>query len=116
MWPMIASLEPFVQSLAPAFTSPSFTTHCQFFLGWLMCLGTHTPYRVGLTIHADEHDHSQRHGLDRYYNFFNRSVWSAGSLASHIAVLVVTHLNPTGWLYLTVHDTLAHTPRRRVFG
>jgi hypothetical protein len=117
MWPMIASLEPFVQSLAPAFTTPSFTTHCQLFLGWLMCLGTHTPYRVGLTIQADhEHDHSQRHGLDRFYNFFNRSAWSVDGLAYHVAVLVVTLLNPTGWLYLIVDDTLAHKRGRCVFG
>lgn len=117
MWPMIPSLDLVVQHLAPAFTAPAFTTHCQLLLGWLMCLGSHTQYRVGLTIHADhEHDHSQRHGLDRFYNFFNRSAWSVDGLAYHVAVLIVTLLNPTGWLYLIVDDTLAHKRGRWVFG
>ena len=44
-----------VQELAPAFTQPSFETQCLVLLGWLMCLGTHTQYRVFETIHvADE--------------------------------------------------------------
>jgi hypothetical protein len=82
-----------------------------------MCLGSHTQYRVGLTIHADhEHNHSQRHGLDGFYNFFNRSAWSVEALAYRVALLVVTHLNPTGWLYLIVDDTLAHKRGRTVFG
>ena len=54
MWHMIPSLEPIVQALAPAFTQPSFATHCQLLLGWLMCLGSHTTYRVSQTIHADQ--------------------------------------------------------------
>lgn len=117
MWPMIASLEPFVQALAPAFTTPSFSTHCQLLLGWFMCLGSHTQYRVGLTIHADaERNHSRRHGLDRFYNFFHRSAWSVDGLAYRVAVLVVTVFNPTGWLYLIVDDTLAHKRGRWVFG
>jgi hypothetical protein len=116
MWPMIPSLDPFVQSLAPAFTAPSFATHCQLLLGWLLCLGSHTQYRVGLTIHADqEHDHSQRHGLDRFYNFFHRSAWSVEGLAYRVALLVVTSLHPSGWLHLIVDDTLAHKRGRCVF-
>ena len=42
MWVMIASLQAVVQDLAPAFTEPSFVTHCQLLLGWVMCLGRHT--------------------------------------------------------------------------
>ena len=39
MWPMIPSLEAIVQACAPAFTLPSFHTHCQLVLGWVMCQG-----------------------------------------------------------------------------
>ncbi len=34
------------QVLAPVFTSPSFVTHQQIFLGWLMCLGRHTEFQT----------------------------------------------------------------------
>lgn len=117
MWRMIASLVPFVYALSPAFTQPSFATHCQLLLGWLMCLGTHTTFRVGQTVHADAPPpHDQRHPFDRYYNFFSRSGWSVAALAYQVAVLVVTRLNPSGRLYLVVDDTLLHKRGVKVWG
>lgn len=117
MWHMIPSLEPIVQALAPAFTLPPFTSHCQLLLGWLMCLGTHTTYRVSQTIHADEPcPAAQRHAFDRYYNFFSRSGWTVSALAYRLAVFVVTHLNPAGVLYLVVDDTLPHKRGLKVWG
>ena len=77
MWPMIASLEPLVQALAPAFSEPSFRTHCQLLLGWVLCLGNHRLCRVADTAAPQElRDHSRRHGLDTTYNFFERSAWT----------------------------------------
>src|SRR5215213_3868002 len=106
MWTMIPSLERLVQDLAPAFTEPTFRTHCQLLLGWLMCLGTRNPYRVGQVIHADQDiPRSQRHPFDRFYNFFSRSAWGVSDLAHYVAVLVVTRLSPRGLLHLVVDDT-----------
>src|SRR4051812_23182926 len=51
MWPILPSLEPLVQALAPAFTQPSFRTGCQLLLAWVMCLGRHTLRRVGASTH-----------------------------------------------------------------
>ena len=117
MWTMIPSLDRLVQDLAPVFTEPTFHTHCQLLLGWLMCLSTRNPYRVCQAIHADQEiPRSQRHPFDRFYNFFSRSAWTAADLAYHVAVLVVTHLNPTGWLYLIVDDTLLHKRGKKVWG
>ena len=117
MWTMIPSLDRLVQDLAPVFTEPTFHTHCQLLLGWLMCLSTRNPYRVCQAIHADQEiPRSQRHPFDRFYNFFSRSAWTAGDLAYHVAVLVVTQLNPTGWLYLVVDDTLLHKRGKKVWG
>ena len=117
MWHMIPSLEPIVQALAPAFTLPSFTTHCQLLLGWVLCLGTHSTWRVCQTIHADEPaSAAERHPFDRYYNFFSRSGWTVSGLAYRLAVFVVTHLSPTGALYLVVDDTLLHKRGRHVWG
>lgn len=117
MWLMIPSLEALVQALAPAFTSASFLTHCQLLLGWLMCPGAHTLYRVGQTTQADEPvDRSQRHPFDRQYNFFSRSAWSVSGLAYRVAVLAVTHLKVLGPLYLIVDDTLLHKRGLKVWG
>ena len=117
MWHMIPSLDAAVQALAPAFTHPSFCTHCQLVLGWLMCPGTHTLYRVSQTIHADEEiSAAQRHPFDRFYNFFSRSGWTVSGLAHRVAVFAVTRLQVRGPLYLIVDDTLIHKRGQHVWG
>ena len=117
MWTMIPSLEVVVQALAPAFTNPSFCTQCQLLLGWLMCPGVHTAYRVGQTIHADEGDAvADDPPFDRYYNFFSRSGWTVSGLGYRLAVFALTRLNPCGALYLIVDDTLLHKRGRKVWG
>src|SRR5262245_25294187 len=109
MWPMIPSLDPLVQALTPAFTHPSFHTQCQLLLGWVMCLGRHTLSRVGASAHPDLlPDHSQRHDLDAYYNFFERSAWTPKGLAYRVALLILTRLHLGNALTLLVDDTLAH--------
>jgi hypothetical protein len=117
MWPMIASLEPLVQALAPAFTEPSFRTHCQLLLGWVLCLGNHRLCRVADTAHPEQlRDHSQRHGLDTVYNFFERSAWTPKALAYRVAVLLVTTLKLCGAITLLVDDTLTHKRGKQVWG
>jgi len=117
MWPMIPSLEPFVQALAPAFTLPSFHTHCQLLLGWALCLGNHRLCRVADTAQPQRlRDHSRRHGLDTTYNFFERSAWTPAGLAYHVAVLAFTTLKLCGAITLLVDDTLAHKRGQHVWG
>jgi hypothetical protein len=113
MWAMIASLEPIVQALAPAFTAASFATHGQFFLAWILCLGKHRLGRVADNTQPQTlRDHSQRHGLDTYYNFFERSAWNPATLAYRVAVLIFTRLKFAGPITLLVDDTLAHNCQR----
>src|SRR5260370_37889676 len=117
MWPILPSLEPLVQALAPAFTEPTFQTSCQFLLAWVMCLGRHTLARVGASAHPEAlPDHAQRHGLDTYYNFFERSAWTPDGLADRVAVLIWTRLNLGHAITLLVDDTLAHKRGRSVWG
>ena len=117
MWTMIPSLQIIVDSLMPAFTQPSFHTCTQVMLGWVMCLGKHTLFRVGHSANPQNSpDHSQHHGLDSYYNFFERSAWSATGLAHQVALLVITRLNPLGRITLLVDDTLAHKRGSKVWG
>jgi hypothetical protein len=117
MWTMIGSLQPIVAVLQPAFTQPSFTSTCQLLLAWVMCLGKHTLRRTAETAHPDRvPDHSRRHGLDAYYNFFERSAWAPRDLAHRVGILVLTGLKVCGAITLLVDDTLAHKRGRSVWG
>lgn len=117
MWNMIPSLHPIVDVLAPAFTQPSFACGCHLLLAWLLCLGRHNLRRVAQT--ADPTilpDHSRRHGLDVYYNFFERSAWTPPALAHRLGVLILTRLKFCGCITLLVDDTLAHKRGKSVWG
>ena len=117
MWDMIPSLRCCVDTLAPAFTQPSFASSCRLLLAWLMCLGKHSLLRVGEnTRPQDPPDHSRRHGLDGYYNFFERSSWKPKDLAYRIALLILTRLPLGNTITLLVDDTLAHKRGKSVWG
>jgi hypothetical protein len=117
MWTMIDSLAPFVDELGPAFTRPSFATGCDLLLAWVMCLGKHTLRRVAHSAHPEDvPDHSRRHGLDAYYNYFERSAWTPKALAHRVAVLILTRLKFFGVITLLVDDTLAHKRGKSVWG
>src|ERR1700693_296964 len=117
MWPMISSLDAIVDGLSGAFTRPSFNTAGQLLLGWIMCLGKHTLWRTAHSAQPQTPaDHSGRHGLDSYYNFFERSAWSPKGLAYHVAVLILTRLQFFGRITLLVDDTLPHKRGKSVWG
>src|SRR6516225_3991934 len=117
MWNMIGSLQPLVALLQPAFTQPSFASNCHLLLAWVLCLGKHTLRRVGDQSHPQNPpDQSQRHGLDSYYNFFERSAWTPQSLAHQVGVLILTRLRLVAALTLLVDDTLAHKRGKSVWG
>jgi hypothetical protein len=82
-----------------------------------MCLGKHTLRRTADSAHPDRApDHNRRHGLDAYYNFFERSAWTPRDLAHRVGVLVLTRLKLCGALTLLVDDTLNHKRGRSVWG
>jgi hypothetical protein len=117
MWVMIESLAGVVDQLKPVLTQPSFQTGAQLLLAWVMCLGQHTLRRVAHHAHPEVvPDHSGRHGLDGYYNYFERSAWTPKGLAYRVAVLVFTRLNLLGAITLLVDDTLAHKRGKSVWG
>jgi hypothetical protein len=117
MWQMIDSLDAIVQQLQPAFTVRSLVTAQQYLLGWVMCLGQHTLARVAHSAQPQTPpDHSKRHGLDGYYNFFERSAWTTAGLAYQVAVLILTRLRWFGRITLLVDDTLAHKRGKCVWG
>jgi hypothetical protein len=117
MFTSIPSLDSILQCLLPAFTQPSFQTHIEVFLGWVMCLSKRTEYGVFQTIQADTPvSRKERHPFDRFYNFFSRSAWMVCDLAHQVAVAVVVRLNPHGLLYLVVDDTLLHKRGKHVYG
>ena len=117
MFTSIPSLDSILQCLIPAFTQPSFQSHVEVLLGWVMCLGKRTEYGVFQTIQADTPiSRKKRHPFDRFYNFFSRSAWTVQGLAREVAVAIVVRLNPRGLLYLVVDDTLLHKRGKHVHG
>src|SRR4051812_8276144 len=118
MWQMISSLAGFVDFFRPVFTAPAFHTHCEILLGWVMCLGRHTLFRVFLssTDLAELHDFSGPHGLDVEYNFFERSAWTPSDLFKRVALFVFRHLLFRGPIRLIVDDTLLHKRGVHVWG
>jgi hypothetical protein len=117
VWTMIPSLRSCVESLAATFTRPSFDTCCLLVTAWVMCLGKRTLLRVGHTSHPEvPPDNSRRHGLDSYYNFFERSAWEPKVLAQHVGLLILKSLNITGLVTLLVDDTLTHKTGKCVWG
>jgi hypothetical protein len=117
MFTSILSLDTVLQCLLPVFTQPSFQTHTEVLLGWVMCLGKRTEFRVFQTIQADTPvSRRERHPFDRFYNFFSRSAWTVHDIAHQVAVAIVVRLNPHGLLYLVVDDTLLHKRGKHVYG
>ena len=117
MFTSIPSLDPVLQCLLPAFTEPSFQTHIEVLLGWVMCLGKRTEFGVFQAIQADTPlSRKERHPFDRFYNFFSRTAWTVHDLARQLAVATVIALDPRDRLYLVVDDTLLHKRGKHVYG
>src|SRR5258707_10395510 len=82
-----------------------------------MCPGKHSRSRVrGNPRPQDPPDPPRRHGLDGYYNFFERSSWKPKDLAYRIAILILTRLPLGNTITLLVDDTLAHKRGKSVWG
>ena len=117
MWQIIPSLASCLQDLAVVFTEPSCRTQIEVLLGWLMCLGRRTEYRVFEAIDASRvASRAERHPFDRFYNFFSRSAWTVEKLGHELCVAIVVRLHLSGVLYLIVDDTLLHKRGKHVYG
>ena len=117
MWNMLPSMKPFVEHFRPIFTAPSYLTHCAIALGWIMCLGSRTLFRVFLSSSPTElHDYSRPHGQDTSYNFFERSAWKPSELFYRLTLFVFTKLPLDGVIKVIVDDTLFHKRGIHVWG
>ena len=117
MTTMLPSLASLVEDLRPVFSHPSFTTHCQFLIAWVLHLGKHTLFRTcGILNLQTQPDLSKRHAYDRYYNFFERSAWAPHVLAQRIFLMIRTRLPLQRTLTLLVDDTLSHKRGKSVWG
>lgn len=116
MWPVVPSLDVVLQGLLVVFTQPSLATHCEIFVGWLMCLSNRTEFRVFEAIVGERVSRQERHPFDRHYNFFSRSAWTMLDLAQQVALQLVLALQPAGELQLIVDGTLLHKSGKWVWG
>jgi len=113
---VVPSLDIVLQGLFVVFTQPSLATHRDLLVGWLMCLGNRTEFRVFEAIRGQRVSRRKRHPFDRFYNFFSRSAWTVQDLAHQVAVQLVLALQPAGELHLIVDGTLLHKSGQSVWG
>lgn len=116
MWSVVPTLDVVLQGLAVVFTQPSFHTQQEVFLGWVMCVGRRTEFRVFEALTGSRVARNVRHPFDRFYNFFSRSAWCVKELAHQVAVQLVVELIPHGELLLAVDGTLLHKSGKHVWG
>jgi hypothetical protein len=116
MWTVVPTLDVVLQGIAVVFTQPSFQTQCEVLLGWVMCLGRRTEFRVFEALQGSRVSRKGRHPFDRFYNFFSRSAWCVKDLAHQVAVQLVVELVPRGELQLVVDGTLLHKSGKLVWG
>jgi hypothetical protein len=116
MWAVVPTLDVVLQGIAVVFTQPSFQTQREVLLGWVMCLGRRTEFRVFEALIGSRVSRKVRHPFDRFYNFFSRSAWCVKELAHRVAVQLAVGLMPRGELHLVVDGTLLHKSGKSVFG
>ena len=116
MWSVVPTLEVVLQGIAVVFTQPSCQTQREVLLGWVMCLGRRTEFRVFEALTGSRVSRKGRHPFDRFYNFFSRSAWCVKELAHQVAVQLVVELMPRGELHLVVDGTLLHKSGKSVWG
>jgi hypothetical protein len=115
MWSVVPSLESVLQGLLSVFTQPSFAMHRNLVVGWIMCLGHRTEFRVFEALRGEHVSRKSRHPFDRFYNFFSRSAWTAQELARAVAVQLVVQLDLRGELRFVVDATLLHKSGKSVW-
>lgn len=116
MFPFIPFLDHVWQGLTCVFTEPSLLTCREIFVGWVMCLGRRTEFRVFEAILGQRVSRLKRHPFDRFYNFFSRAAWSVRDLAQQVALKLVLAWQPAGELHVVIDGTLLYKSGKSVWG
>ena len=100
---LIPTLVPLVDNFRDCFRAEVFQTFQSLIAGWIVCLGPRTISEVwqatGLA--------AKRHH-DTAYAVFRSASWQWDDLGIVLARFILTHLVPTGVVWLAVDDTLCH--------
>jgi hypothetical protein len=106
---LIPSLVPLVDAFRPSFRVEVFQTFQALLAGWIVCVGPRTISEVwqatGLA--------AKRHH-DTAYAVFRSACWEWDDLGLVLATLILTHLVPSGVVWVAVDDTLCHKRGARV--
>jgi hypothetical protein len=100
---LIPGLAGLVESFRDCFHPQVFSTFQSLIAGWIVCIGPHTISEVwqatGLA--------ARRHH-DTAYAVFHSACWEWDDLGIVLATLILTHLIPSGEVWIAVDDTLCH--------
>jgi len=100
---LIPSLATLVEPLRGCFHPQVFQTFQALLAGWIICQGPRTISEVWLATGLAARRHH-----DTAYAVFHSAVWEWDDLGIVLATLILTHLVPSGVVWIVVDDTLCH--------
>ena len=106
-----SALRLLLQSLADAFTRPTYHRFVLLLLAALLTTGNHTILNVLRTAGLMAAGHPSS-----YHRVLSRSPWSAWRLARHLLDWVIQHFVPAGPIHLVGDDTVDEHRGKKVFG
>jgi DDE superfamily endonuclease len=96
---LVALLAPF----RSAFRQEAFATFQHVLVAWLLCPGTRTLTEVWQVSALA----GKRH-FDAIYHLFGSASWDWDEIGILLCLLLLTHLVPTGFVWIAIDDTLCH--------
>jgi hypothetical protein len=102
---------PLLNFFQPAFTQPTYNRFLVLLLGALLTTGRRTITNVLRTVRPQVSGH-----MSSYHRVFSQRQWSTWRLARALLTFLLTHVVPTGPVFLAGDDTVAEHPGPQVFG
>jgi hypothetical protein len=106
---LIPSLLSLLEPFRPCFRLEAFVNFQHVLAAWLVCPGPRTLSEVWQACALS----SRRH-FSLIYHLFRSARWDWDELGALLCLLLLTHLAPTGAVWLVVDDTLCHKRGKRV--
>ena len=102
---------PLLRIFQPAFTQPPYNRFLVLLLGALLTTGRCTITNLLRTARLQGSGH-----MSSYHRVFSHRQWSSWRLARALMTFLLTHMVPTGPVFLAGDDTVAEHPGPKVFG
>src|SRR3977135_2855365 len=100
---LIPSLAQLLDPFRPCFRDEAFFNFQHVVVAWLLCPGPRTLTEVWQISALASRKH-----FDAIYHLFGKAQWDWDELGALLSLLLLTHLVPSGYVWIVVDDTLCH--------